>query len=55
MDKKYYINHIVLDSHLNNPVYEPIPSNADQKVFQNLRKLVDKYSSNLTKRRKNIF
>ena len=43
MDKKYYINHIVLGGHLNNPIYKPIPSNTDQKVFQNLRKLVDNY------------
>ena len=52
MDKEYYINHIVLDGRLNNPIYKPIPSNADQKVVQNLRKLVDKYSSNLTKKKK---
>ena len=42
MDKEYYINHIVLDVHLNNPIYKRIPSNTYQKVFQNLRKLVDK-------------
>ena len=52
MDKEYYINHVVLDGHLNNPIYKSIPSNTDQKVFQNLRKLVDKYSSNLTKKEK---
>ena len=48
MDKEYYTNHIALNGHLNNPIYKPIPSNIDQKVFQNLHKLVDKYSSNLT-------
>ena len=52
MDKEYYINHIVLDGHLNNPIFKPISSNTDQKGFQNLRKLVDKYSSNLTKKEK---
>ena len=52
MDKEYYINHIVHDGHLNNPIYIPNPSDTDQKVFQNLRKLVDKYSSNLTKKEK---
>ena len=53
MDKEYYINHIVLNnSHLSNPIYKPFQSNTDQKVFQNLRKLVDKYSSNLTKKEK---
>ena len=52
MDKEYYINHVVLDGHLNNPIYKSIPSNTDQKVFQNLRKLVEKYSSNLTKKEK---
>ena len=52
MDKEYYISHIILDGHLNNPIHKPIPSNTDQKVFQNLRKLVDKYSSNLTKKEK---
>ena len=50
MDKEYYINHIVHDGHLNNPIYTLNPSNTDQKLFQNLRKLVDKYSSNLTKK-----
>ena len=48
MDKEYCINHIALNGHLNNPIYKPIPSNIDQKVFQNLHKLVDTYSSNLT-------
>ena len=48
MDKKY-ITHIVLRGHLSNPVYKPISSNTDRKVFQNLRKLVDRYPSNLTK------
>ena len=52
MDKEYYINHVVLDGHLYNTIYKPILSNTDQKVFQNLRKLVDKYSSNLTKKEK---
>ena len=52
MDKEYYINHFVLDGHLNNPIYKPIPNDTDQKVFQNLRKLVDKYSSHLTKKEK---
>ena len=52
MDKEYYINHIVHDGHLNNPIYIPNPSDTDQKLFQNLRKLVDKYSSNLTKKEK---
>ena len=50
MDNECYINYFELDGHLNNPIYKPIPSNTDQKVFQNLRKLVDKYSSNLTKK-----
>ena len=52
MDREYYINHIVLDGHLNNPIYKPIPNNADQKVFQDLSKLVNKHSSNLTKKEK---
>ena len=52
MDNECYINYFELDGHLNNPIYKPIPSNTDQKVFQNLRKLVDKYSSNLTKKEK---
>ena len=42
MSKEYYIIHIVPDGHLNNPIYKQIPSNTDQKVFQNLRKLLDK-------------
>ena len=52
MDKEYYINHIVLDGHLNNPIYKPMSRNTDQKVFQKLRKLVDKYSPNLAKMEK---
>ena len=51
MDKKY-INHIVLNGHLSNSIYKPIPSNTNQKVFRNLRKLVDNYPSNLTKKEK---
>ena len=50
MDKKYYIDHIVLNGYLNNPIYNSIPSTTDQKVFQNLNKLVDKYLSDLTKK-----
>ena len=52
MDKEYYISHIVLNSHFCNPIYKPIPSNTDQKVFENLLKLVDKYSSNLVEKEK---
>ena len=52
INREYYIYHIVQNGHLSNPIYKPIPSNIDQKVFQNLRKLVDKYSSNLTKKEK---
>ena len=52
MQKEYYINHIVLNGHLNNPVYKPITSNTGQKNFQNLYKLVDKYSSNFAKKGK---
>ena len=52
MDKEYYINHIVLDGHLNSPIYKPITKNTDQELFQNLSKLVNKYYSNLTKKEK---
>ena len=50
MYKEYYINHIVLNAHLSNPIYKPKPTNTDQKIFQNLRKLVDKHSLNLAKK-----
>ena len=49
MDKEYYINNILLNCHLSNPIYKSIPSNTDQNVFQNLCQLVDTYSPNLTK------
>ena len=52
MDEEYYINHIALNNHLNNLIYKAIPSNTYQKFFQNLCNLVDKYSSNLTKKEK---
>ena len=37
---------------MSNPIYKALPSNTDQKVFQNLRKLVDKYFSNPRRKRK---
>ena len=49
MDKEYYINNILLNGYLSNPIYKSIPSNTDQNVFQNLRQLVHTYSPNLTK------
>ena len=53
MDKEYYIGHIVTQrSFMSNPIYKALPSNTDQKVFQNLRKLVDKYFSNPRRKRK---
>ena len=52
MDRDYYINHIVLNGHLNKPIYKPIQSNADQKAFKNLCNLVNRYSSSLTKKEK---
>ena len=52
MDKEYYISHFVLNGHLSNTIYKPIPSNTDHRFFQNLHKLVDKYSANLTKKGK---
>ena len=52
MDKEYYISHIALNDRLNNRIHKLIPSKTYQKVFHNLRKLVDKYSSNLTKKEK---
>ena len=55
MDKEYYINNILLSGHLSNPIYKSIPSNTDQKAFQNLLKLVNTYSSNLAKKEKEYF
>ena len=52
---KEYISHIVLNGHLNNLIYKPIPSNTEQKVFQDFCKLLDKYSSDLTKKEKECF
>ena len=51
MDKEYYVNNILLNGHLINPIYKSIRSNTDQNVFQNLRQLVDTYSPNLTKKK----
>ena len=52
MNKEYYISHIILNGHLINLIYQPIPSNTYQKEKQKLRTLADKHSSNLTKKKK---
>ena len=49
MDKMYYRDHLILNSHLNDSeTYKIIESNSDEKVIENHRKHVEKYRSCLT-------
>ena len=48
MDAEFYRNKLVLSDHLETETYSVVPSNADEKVFKNLKKLVDKYKSCFT-------
>ena len=50
MDKLYYRDSLVIKGHLDSNVYQEVPLDSDKKVFKNLKSLVEKYRSNLTKR-----
>ena len=41
---------LVIKGHLNSNVYQEVPQDSDQKDFQKLKSLVEKYRSNLTKK-----
>ena len=53
IDKSYYRDSLVIKGHLVSTVYRKVPLDSDKKVFQNLKSLVEKYKSNLTKREVN--
>ena len=47
MDISYYSDSLVIKGHLD--VYQKVPLNYEKKDFKNLKSLVEKYKSNLTK------
>ena len=51
MDKSYYRDSLVFKGHLDNNVYQEVPLESDKNVFKKFKSLVEKYRSNLTKRK----
>ena len=49
MDKDYYFNTLVLKHHLNTSTYQKVDSDSDNRVLNNLKLLINKYESCLTK------
>ena len=49
MDKDYYCNTLVMKHHLNTSTYEKVDSDSDKRVFNNLKSLIKKHESCLTK------
>ena len=49
MDTSYYRNKLVLQDHLDTPVYEVTTENADKKVFNEQVKLMEKHRKCLTR------
>ena len=49
MDKDYYFNTLVVKHHLNTSTYQKVDSDSDSRVLNNLKLLINKYESCLTK------
>ena len=49
MDKDYYFNTLVVKHHLNTSTYQKVDSDSDNRVLNNLKLLINKYESCLTK------
>ena len=49
MDKDYYFNTLVVKHHLNTSTYQKVDSDSDNRVLNNLKLLMNKYESCLTK------
>ena len=48
-DKDYYFNTLVVKHHLNTSTYQKVDSDSDNRVLNNLKLLINKYESCLTK------
>ena len=49
MDKDSYCNALVMKHHINTSTYQQVDLNSDKRVFNNLKLLIKKYKSCLTK------
>ena len=49
MDKDYYFNTLVVKHHLHTSTYQKVDSDSDNRVLNNLKLLINKYESCLTK------
>ena len=49
MDKDYYCNKLVIKHHISTGTYQKVDSNSDKRVFNNLKLLIKKQESCLTK------
>ena len=49
MDKDYYCGTLVMKQHLSTSTYQKVDSNSDKRVFNNLKILIKKHESCLTK------
>ena len=49
MDKDYYCDTLVVKHHLNTSAYQKAGSNSDKRVFKNLKLIIKKHESCLTK------
>ena len=49
MDKDYYCNTLVMKHHLNTSTYKKVDSDSDKRIFNNLKFLIKKHKSCLTK------
>ena len=49
VDKDSYCNTLVMKHHINTSTYQQVDLNSDKRVFNNLKLLIKKYKSCLTK------
>ena len=49
MDKDYCCNKLVIKHHISTSTYQKVDSNSDKRVFNNLKLLIKKHESCLTK------
>ena len=49
MDKDSYCSTLVMKHHINTSTYQQVDLNSDKRVFNNLKLLIKKYKSCLTK------
>ena len=49
MDKDYYLNTLVVKHHINTSTYQKVDSDSDNRILNNLKLLINKHESCLTK------